>query len=51
MIFPDNKRIFMGDFVRERAPSLDDCDRSQLLNVAYPEECAAATISGIAAPK
>jgi hypothetical protein len=40
MIFPDNKRIFMGDFVLECAPSLDDCGKSTLLPVTYPAEVA-----------
>jgi len=40
MIFPDNKRIFMGDFVLECAPSLDDCGKSTLLPVTYPAEMA-----------
>jgi hypothetical protein len=40
MMFPDNKRIFMGDFVLECAPSLDDCAKSALLPVTYPAEVA-----------
>lgn len=38
MIFPDNKRIFLGDFVLECARSLDDCGASSLLPVTYPAE-------------
>jgi len=40
MIFPDNQRIFMGDFVLECAPTLDDCGKSRLLPVTYPAEIA-----------
>ena len=40
MIFPDNKRIFMGDFVLECSRPLEDCDDARLVPVAYPEEVA-----------
>ena len=40
MIFPDNKRVFLGDFVLECAPSLDNCNRTALLSVDYPKEVA-----------
>lgn len=40
MVFPDNKRVFLGDFVVECAPSLDACDRSALYPVEYPAEVA-----------
>ncbi|MCB2080475.1 MAG: hypothetical protein KDE55_22630 [Novosphingobium sp.] len=40
MIFPDNKRIFLGDFVIECTPSIDNCDTSELLPVEYPAEVA-----------
>ena len=40
MPFNDNRRIFMGDFVLECAPSLDACDKSTLLLVTYPAEVA-----------
>jgi hypothetical protein len=40
MIFADNKRIFLGDFIIECAPSIDACDRSELLPVEYPKEIA-----------
>jgi hypothetical protein len=40
MAFPDNKRVFLGDFVVECAPSLDACDRSALYPVEYPAEVA-----------
>ena len=38
MIFPDNRRVFLGDFILECAPSLDACTRSTLLPVDYPAE-------------
>lgn len=38
MVFPDNKRIFLGDYIIECAPSIDRCDKSQLLPVNYPAE-------------
>jgi hypothetical protein len=40
MVFPDNQRIFLGDFVIECAPSLDDCDNAELLLVEYPAQVA-----------
>lgn len=40
MVFPDNRRIFLGDFVLECAPDIDSCDRSALLPVQYPAEVA-----------
>lgn len=40
MIFPDNKRIFMGDFVLECSRPLEECDDARLVPVAYPEEVA-----------
>lgn len=40
MVFPDNRRIFLGDFVIECAPSIDRCDHSALLPVTYPREVA-----------
>lgn len=40
MVFPDNKRVFLGDFVLECAPSLDQCDKTALLSVQYPKEVA-----------
>ncbi len=40
MIFPDNERIFLGDFVIECAPNIDRCDDAKLLPVEYPEEVA-----------
>ena len=40
MMFADNKRIFLGDFVLECAPSIDSCDQSKLLPVEYPTEVA-----------
>lgn len=40
MVFPDNQRIFLGDFILECAPSIDACDRTTLLPVKYPKEVA-----------
>lgn len=40
MIFPDNKRIFMGDFVLECATALETCSNPQLVPVSYPREVA-----------
>jgi len=40
MVFADNKRVFLGDFVVECAPSLDACAKSSLLPVEYPAEVA-----------
>lgn len=40
MVFPDNKRIFMGDFVLECSQPLERCDDAKLVPVAYPEEVA-----------
>jgi hypothetical protein len=40
MVFPDNKRVFLGDFILECAPSLDVCDRATILPVEYPKEVA-----------
>ncbi len=36
MVFSDNRRVFLGDFVLECAPSLDACAKSTLLPVQYP---------------
>lgn len=40
MVFPDNKRVFLGDFILECAPSLDRCGKTSLLPVEYPAEVA-----------
>lgn len=40
MVFADNKRVFLGDFIVECAPSLDACARSKLVPVDYPSEVA-----------
>ena len=40
MMFPDNQRIFLGDFVLECLPDIDTCEKSTLLPVDYPEEVA-----------
>jgi len=40
MVFSDNRRVFLGDFILECAPSLDACAKSTLLPVQYPSEVA-----------
>ncbi|TCM20682.1 hypothetical protein EDF56_102345 [Novosphingobium sp. PhB165] len=40
MVFPDNKRIFLGDFVLECSTSLETCKQPKLLPVVYPQEVA-----------
>lgn len=40
MIFPDNRRTFVGDFVIECERSIDDCPNPTLLPVTYPAEVA-----------
>lgn len=40
MVFPDNRRIFLGDFVIECATRLETCDNPALLPVEYPAEVA-----------
>ncbi len=40
MVFADNKRIFLGDFVIECPTSLDDCPQAQLVPVTYPPQVA-----------
>jgi hypothetical protein len=40
MVFPDNRRIFTGDFVIECRRSLDDCSNPELLPVLFPAEVA-----------
>ncbi len=40
MIFADNTRIFMGDFILECQPDLDRCRDSHLYPVVYPEQVA-----------
>ncbi|MCL4673538.1 MAG: hypothetical protein KJZ64_11515 [Sphingomonadaceae bacterium] len=40
MIFPDNKRIFMGDFVLECSAPLERCNDAKLVPVDYPAEVA-----------
>lgn len=40
MVFPDNRRIFTGDFVIECTTSLETCDDPALLPVTYPQEVA-----------
>ncbi len=38
MVFPDNKRVFLGDFILECEGSLDACTDAKMLPVAYPAE-------------
>lgn len=38
MIFPDNKRVFLGDFILECSGSLDACGSPRVLPVDYPAE-------------
>ena len=38
MPFDDNKKILTGDYVLECYPSIDDCQKSELLPVIYPPE-------------
>jgi hypothetical protein len=40
MMFPDNKRIFMGDFILECSAPLERCEDAKLIPVAYPAEVA-----------
>ena len=40
MIFADNKRIFLGDFVLECTTSLETCKNPALLPVTYPAQVA-----------
>ena len=38
MVFPDNRRIFTGDFVIECAAALEACEKPALLPVTFPTE-------------
>jgi hypothetical protein len=40
MVCPDNRRIFLGDFMLECAPNIDACERSTLVPVEYPAQVA-----------
>ena len=40
MVFADNKRIFLGDFIIECTTSLETCNNPSLLPVEYPAEVA-----------
>src|SRR3546814_18129122 len=40
MVFPDNRRIFLGDFIVECATMLDHCENPALLPVQYPAQVA-----------
>ncbi|MFC0205801.1 hypothetical protein [Novosphingobium soli] len=37
MVFADNRRIHLGDFILECLPDLERCTRSQLVPVRYPD--------------
>ena len=38
MVFPDNRRVFLGDFILECRISLDKCTAPRVLPVDYPAE-------------
>lgn len=38
MVFPDNRRVFLGDFILECGGSLDACHAPRILPVDYPAE-------------
>jgi len=40
MVFPDDRRIFLGDFVIECATPLETCEKAGLIPVLYPSEIA-----------
>lgn len=40
MCFADNRRVLLGDYVLECSPDLDHCEKSELLEVIFPEEVA-----------
>lgn len=40
MVFPDNRRIFLGDYVLECSTGLETCEDATLLPVEYPPEVA-----------
>lgn len=40
MVFADNKRIFLGDFIIECASNIDTCAQPRLYPVVYPKEVA-----------
>ena len=40
MVFPDNERVFLGDFVLECTTSLETCTDPALVPVEYPHEIA-----------
>lgn len=40
MVFPDNKRIFLGDFIIECEQVLERCEKPALLPVFYPDKVA-----------
>jgi len=37
MVFADNRRLFLGDYILECVPDLDNCEASELVPVEYPE--------------
>ena len=38
MPFDDNKKILTGDYILECLPNIDECEKSELLPVIYPNE-------------
>lgn len=40
MVFADDRRVFLGDFVLECEAALETCGRAKLIPVAYPPEVA-----------
>ncbi|MDR1641723.1 MAG: hypothetical protein LBT59_18685 [Clostridiales bacterium] len=37
MVFEDNKRILLGDYVLECSPGIDSCESASLIPVVYPQ--------------
>jgi hypothetical protein len=40
MVFADNRRMFLSDFIIECAPGIDHCEKSAVLPVEHPPEVA-----------
>ncbi|MDR0708909.1 MAG: hypothetical protein LBF77_02450 [Spirochaetaceae bacterium] len=38
MVFADNKRILLGDYILECFPNIDSCEAAKLVPVEYPQE-------------
>jgi hypothetical protein len=38
MVFADNKRVLLGDWVLECSPAIDSCEKAELVPVEYPAE-------------